>query len=318
MEPRAAAALYLALTAVTFLAVLGLLGFLVVYMAPHSLMERLGLGCVHGDGCPHTLPTWIQFGLWSLPLAFLTWFLGRAGRTAIGALFAAGQIKRLVLARGIRIRGEEAAGKTGSGRHPVYEIDSPEALACTAGILKPVIIISSGLRSALTPEELAVVLAHEEAHADTLDNLLLLVSRSIESALLFLPGSRELHSGLRRALETKADAFATRTTGDALLVAGTLCRVARLSPPPPARPPGRAQAAVSSFGSEDLVAHRIALLVEEDRLKPRRPPLVGAAMLLALVFIVFCSSFYLVSAGSITTAPAASVCVDHPGASATD
>ena len=77
-------------------------------------------------------------------------------------------------------------------------------------------------------EELGVGLAHEEAHASGHDNLILLISRIMKSALFFLPSARVAHAGFRRYVEISADAFASRGTFDRLLVAMSVSRVARL------------------------------------------------------------------------------------------
>ena len=302
VDPRDAASIYLALLVGTALAVIGLLVFLLVFLSPHLLMIQLGIGCTHGDHCLHGLPTWAQFGLWMVPLALLGWLSWRVGRTTASLLCSDRRVRRLALTHGRRDR--EATGYT------VYNVAAGSPLACTVGIFRPIIVVSSELRRSLSPEELAVVLAHERAHAGARDSLRLLLARVIDGALFFYPGVRQAHRGIRRSVEIAADAFAAKQTGDRLLVAGSLSRVASLVFESAATRLACEQPAIASFGHGDLVVDRVRHLLLDPRPVCRRQRLLCAMATLSLVFSIVGSSLYVVAADNLTASSKATVCAD--------
>jgi Zn-dependent protease with chaperone function len=303
IAPRATVWVYFASLASMAVVVLGLSIFLFLFLAPHWLMGRSGTACVFGTYCLHALPPWLLFTLWLSVTAILGWMIVRMGWTCLVAVRASGRVRRAVLARATPI--------TTSSKYPVYEAADPTIFAWTAGFWRPFILVTQGLRESLPPEELDVVLAHEEAHASGHDNLILLVSRIIGSALRFFPGATRAHAGVRRSVEISADAFASRGTGDRLLVAMSVSRVARLLIDPVPFRSFAAREITAAFAHGELAVERVQRLVgDQHPVASRRRLLFGVASL-ALVLIVFGASLHSVSGNSLRGDPGAVACAEH-------
>ena len=293
---------YCGLLASLVLAVVGTSVYLLLLLAPHSLMGRVGTACLYGTYCLHGLPAWVQFTLWPTITALLGWLVVRMGWTSLAAMRASRRVRRAVLARARLIET--------SVPYPIYEVADPAVFAWTFGVWRPIIVVSQGLRESLAPEEFEVVLAHEEAHASGHDSLILLASRVFDSALFFVPGVTRAHNGIRRSVEISADAFASRSTGDRLLVAASVSRVARLlidsalSRSLVAHPIGAA------FAHGELAVERVKRLVGDRRPATSRRRLVYGAVALALAFVVFGTSLYSVAGHSLTLDPRTTACVE--------
>jgi Zn-dependent protease with chaperone function len=144
-------------------------------------------------------------------------------------------------------------------------VDAEEAFAVAHGLVRPRILLSTGLVDALDRAELIAVLVHERHHLWRRDPLGLLAARVLAGYGWFLPSVRwwAQRSALRR--ELVADRAATARAG-AAAVAGALLKLADL--PAPA-----AVAAVNPMGN---LPDRIAQL--EGRPPARR---AGRGWLLA-------------------------------------
>jgi Zn-dependent protease with chaperone function len=140
-----------------------------------------------------------------------------------------------------------------------------EAFAVTHGLIRPRILLSTGLVDALDVAELAAVLVHERHHLMRRDPLLLLAARLLAGYAWFLPLLRWWAQRLALQRELAADRAATTSAGVAA-VAGALLKLADL--PTPA-----AVAAVNPMGN---LPDRIAQL--EGQPANRR---VGLGWLLA-------------------------------------
>lgn len=142
--------------------------------------------------------------------------------------------------------------------------------AFTAGLLRPSIFVSTGLRDALAPEELAIVIAHERAHVRRRDALTVRAAAWLSA--LHLPAlRREILSELRAACEQACDEDAA-CGGDRLRVAATIVQVARLQ--------GDAAPWPSlAFGDGDVGTRVAALLAPaiEEPLVPRERLWLAAA-----------------------------------------
>ena len=303
IAPRATVWVYFALLVSMAVVTLGLSVFLFLFLAPHWLMGGSGAACVFGTYCLHALPPWVSFTLWLSVTAILGWLVVSMGWTCLVAIRASGRVRRAVLAR--------ATPVTTSSRYPVYEAADRTIFAWTAGFWRPIILVTQGLRESLPPEELDVVLAHEEAHASGHDNLILLVSRIIGGALPFFPGAARAHGGVRRSVEISADAFASRGTGDRLLVAMSVSRVARLLTDPAAFRRLAAQEITAAFAHGELAVERVKRLVGDQRPAPSRHRLFFGVATLALVLVVFGMSLYSVTGNSLTGDPAPIACAEH-------
>lgn len=304
LEPAAGARAlvwaYFVLLVAVVVAVVGVSVLLLLFLAPHPLAGRLGTVCAHGAYCPKTLPLWAQFGLWLSVAAVLAWVIGAIGWSSMVALRAGRKTRRAALAGGTPV--------DCAGAHPVREVADEHVFAFTLGILKPVVLVSSGLRRSLSPDEFAVVLAHEEAHAHSRDNLVLLLARVIERALFFFPGVACSHQGVRRHIEVAADASASKGTGDRLLVASSVSHVARLLIDPLGGRVLSPQTVVARFGQGELVVERVQRLVDDKQPPASRRRLLCGVAVFALVLAVFGSSLWAVTGGHLVAASPTAVC----------
>jgi len=104
---------------------------------------------------------------------------------------------------------------------------SAEPLSVTAGLVWPLVLVSTGLKGRLTASQLEAVLAHERAHARRRDPLRLLAAALLGAA--HGPGTRTLLlSDAALACEEAADEEAAREIGDRTVVAEAIVAVERL------------------------------------------------------------------------------------------
>lgn len=172
-----------------------------------------------------------------------------AGLT-IGLARAAGRVRktRLWLARlGLPTPRDPAAR--------LVELPSSRPISFVAGLLRPRIFLSSRLASALTPDQVEIVLAHERAHQARRDPLRRAVA---EACSLALPPAirRAILDELTLASEQVCDEEAADGPGNRLAVAETLLAVERLAQP--AMP--SALAALPAFGQSNIAARVHSLL----------------------------------------------------------
>jgi Zn-dependent protease with chaperone function len=197
------------------------------------------------------------------------------GLVAAGGAGAAG-IGLSALVRGRRFRARLAAGVSGTLAPEAPDaalLASDAPLSFTAGFARPRIYVSRALCAALAPDDLAVVVAHERAHARRRDPLRLLVARSLSLAHL-PPVRRALLHELALACELACDEEAARAVGDRLRVARALLAAERLLAG--ATPPASLALA---FGGRALPARVAALLAEPAAPLPRG---LGAAAAVTL------------------------------------
>jgi beta-lactamase regulating signal transducer with metallopeptidase domain len=304
VTPRAALWMYFASLIAVVGVVLGVATFLFLYLAPAPVVARLGTACVHGAYCVHSLPLWASFTLWLGVAAVLLWLLTRIVWTAAKAVRASRAATRAVRAGAVRV--DEAFGPA-----PVFEIPDGAVIAHTVGFLRPVIVVSRGLRESLSPQEFGVVLAHEQAHAAGHDTVILLVARVVHGALSFFPGITRALDAVRRCAELAADDRASDGTGDRLLVAMSVNRVARMLATPAGARSFAAREAGAAFAHAGLAVERVRRLVSEDRLKPSRRRLLCSVAALAMVIGVLSMSLYVVTGHNLTGASGAAVCVEN-------
>lgn len=100
-------------------------------------------------------------------------------------------------------------------------------LCLLVGMFRPTLFLSKGLLAAISPEQVAIVLHHERAHAARHDVLLRLVARA--GTIFMFPSARaHLLEALELAAEQSCDEVAASSVGDRLLVAEAILWVERL------------------------------------------------------------------------------------------
>lgn len=157
--------------------------------------------------------------------------------------------------------------------------DAAAPLALTSGARDPGIFLSTGLLSALSLDQVGVVLAHERHHAAARDPFWRTAAALASS--LHLPGVRgRLLSDLHLACEQCCDEEAARVAGDRELVAQTILDVTRLLERHRATQPR----AASAFGEHHVVS-RVESLLSEPVAPPSSKAFVFAMTLAVLVVV---------------------------------
>ena len=163
-------------------------------------------------------------------------------------------------------------------------VDGEEAFAVTYGLIRPRILISSGLARVLTRAEIGAVLAHEAEHIRCRDPLRLLAARLAAAWACYLPAARWLWGGAMLRHELAADRAAAGRAGRSVL-AGALLKLA-------STPTCPAVAAASPAGDGPR-----SLEARVSQLEAGRPPRQRPAV-----------SRLLSSAGAVALLAAASMC----------
>ncbi len=204
----------------------------------------------------------------------MEWLL--VGMAATGLGVATARLAAAQVATWRAVRSLLRAVGTGGGLVP-----ASDPLSVTAGLFRPLVLVSTGLRRALVPEHLDVVLEHERAHARRRDPLRMAVAALLAAG--HLPGTRRLLlSDLALACEQAADEEAAAAVGDRVRVAETIVAVERLMGSVPAR-----LRAATGMGGSSAQARVEGLLREPSPTVPRTGPgmawavAAAAAVLLA-------------------------------------
>jgi Zn-dependent protease with chaperone function len=172
------------------------------------------------------------------------WLSARAAR-ALVELYRAWRCASQLRAHG---RGDPTLGAN--------VLPTPAPLCFIAGVFRPTLFLSRGLLERVAPEQLAVILHHERAHAARRDILLRIVA---QAATVFMwPSARvSLLRGLDLAAEQSCDEVAAAIVDDRLRVAETILRVERLLQ----KSTSRLAPLSVAFGG-DTVPQRVAALLE--------------------------------------------------------
>lgn len=241
----------------------GIPGALFVVLAASALVNGLSTACL---GVPAGR---VMFGL---VIAAMTAALVRAVWLAIGrslnvrCLIAAAtapsfRLQRIAASCGLKAR----------------EITDAARICALAGVISPVVLVSTGALAALSDDELRAALQHERAHARRGD-LLLAACLSFLVDLLPLPAC-DLVETYETAREFAADHDAVEAT-DADSLAGALIEFAKGGPLP---------VAATSFagGSRAVVADRLHLLLNDSppSAKPRPLRRIAIAAVLAAIAV---------------------------------
>jgi len=107
-------------------------------------------------------------------------------------------------------------------------LDSVDVLVCCVGLWRPEILVSRGLIDQLKPDELAVVLAHEQAHAERFDNLRGLLLRWF-TVFWPLRLAQCVRSDSRADAEQACDLAAAQAATESVCVVSVIRKLASLS-----------------------------------------------------------------------------------------
>jgi Zn-dependent protease with chaperone function len=111
---------------------------------------------------------------------------------------------------------------------PAYVVDSRFPIVALVGLIMARLFVARRVIESCTHDELAAVIAHEQAHASTRDNLRRLVMTAAPDLLAWLPVGRRIQDAWLHTAELAADEWAASRT-DPLLLASALVKVVRLA-----------------------------------------------------------------------------------------
>jgi len=200
-----------------------------------------------------------------------------------------GRAAKAVLGSFRYIRRCQEVGREARGA--IWVVESSAPVLGLAGIIHPRLVISRGLVTALSSDQLAAALRHERAHGVSRDNLKRLLILLAPDVLPFLRRFTTLERGWAKFTEWSADDRAVAgNSRRSLSLAAALVRVARMSPVP------QSSVLVASLLADgrDLSARVDRLLGLGDRPRPKgwqRMPLLvtGATVMLGLALIAVAS-----------------------------
>jgi len=228
---------------------------LTIQAAP-ILLRMAGLEDI-AEMCEHIAPGGAPVGIAAAVAALVIALL--AGRAALGVR------RRHRMAR----VAQEIGWQSRLGGHRLVVLPSEELVAFSTAGRPGQVVMSHGLITALSDDELAAVLRHEVAHVQHRHQRYLLLARVVERSLGLLPMVRRGVTALRCAVERWADEAAAgpRSSGRASVHAALL-RVAELAAMPD----------IAAFTTPETVAERLEAL----RTAPARGLAVGRRLLVYL------------------------------------
>ena len=157
----------------------------------------------------------------------------------LGLIIWAISISRGVRASAHSLRYIRQCGRMGrqrrlaGGRSPIWVIESAGHVLALAGVMRPRLVVSRDVVSALSPRELAAALRHERAHRTSRDNFKRLLMLLTPGILPFFRGFEALERGWSKFTEWAADDTAVAgNSRRSLALAAALVRVARLGAAP--------------------------------------------------------------------------------------
>lgn len=218
-----------------------------LWLEPEAPTERVGFGCM--------AVALLGIATWGISIA-------RGLRAAAGSRRFLRNCERT--GRRTRLPGDRA---------DAWIVDGAAPLLALGGIVRPRLVVSRRVVSALSAEQLAAALRHERAHWTSHDNLKRL-------CILLAPGgSRTIERGWRQFTEWAADDRAVAGSARrSFALAAALVRVARMAADAPMPP-----LALPLLGDADQLSARVDRL-----LRPAAPgaPAAGPQPVLALSAIV--------------------------------
>jgi len=171
-------------------------------------------------------------------------------------------------------------------------IDAPEPFSFAYGAFRPRVVISEGLLSSASADELQAVLVHERYHVRNFDPLKVVLARALADTFFLVPALRALQERYLSGRELAADRRALRSCGRHSL-AGALLKAVR----GPAWPE---LASAAAIGGSELLEARVAQL--ETGREPERRLSRRAVALSAATIGVLAASFAaaLIALGGLT------------------
>lgn len=131
-------------------------------------------------------------------------------------------------------------------------VDDAETFSFTYGLLSPRVVVSRGLATVLSPDQLEAVLHHERYHVRNWDTVKVVVARAAPAAFFFLPALGHLRDRYLAGRELAADRRAVAALG-ARPLAGALYHVLE-------RPAWSEFGAAAALGGSEFLDMRVEQL----------------------------------------------------------
>lgn len=148
-------------------------------------------------------------GLGVVNLIGLAWAVALTGRLAGGLVIAA---IRTLRSRARQRRLVDMVARPYPPSRHARVLDHPAAMAyCLPGLLRPRVVLSAGTLHLLDDQQVAAVLAHENAHTRARHDLVVLPFRALYSALPWVPWVARAHQAVTMLIEMLADDRACRS-----------------------------------------------------------------------------------------------------------
>ena len=241
-----------------------------LWLEPEAPTERVGFGCL--------AVALLGIAMWGISLA-----------RGLGAAAGSRRFLRRCQRAG---RPARLPGNTADAWMDAWIVDGRAPLLALGGIVRPRLIISRGVVSALPAEQLAAALRHEHAHWTSHDNLKRLCILLTPGILPFAGSSRTLERGWKKFTEWAADDRAVAGSARrSCALAAALVRVARMAADAP-QSSHLSPLASTLLGDTDQLSARVDRLL---RTAPRGNCPAGPRPILAL-------SAILLMAGSLAVA----------------
>ena len=246
------------------------------------LLPSIGGGVLALAVC---LPAFIRFETRQGPESPGLILLGLAALTAMLAVGGAVRGVRAALAtRAIAGTWKALTRQQSPGGMALDVVDVPAPIVAVSGLWRPRVLIGRDVADQCTSEELALIIAHEEAHVRSKDNFkqfLMIVSPDLPGALTI---NRRLEEQWRAATEHAADEYATQDNPERRIrLATALVKMARLALTTAPQP-----SVASTLIGADGIEARIRRLLDGPSIAPsveRRwvaPALLVGAALVAI------------------------------------
>jgi Zn-dependent protease with chaperone function len=171
------------------------------------------------------------------------------------------------------------------GAIPAYELPIDAPMMALVGVLRPRLIVTRGVVSALTIDELRAGLAHEIGHLRARDNLKRLLMVAAPDLLAATRAAAAIQARWASAAEHEADRAAGGDSESRCALASALVKVAKLTPvsTPIAEP-------ISTLVDGGDIASRVQRLLDDSspaqplRSVPRVPATLAAAAAFAVAY----------------------------------
>ena len=184
------------------------------------------------------------------------------------------------VARPIEEKAAVLCERLGVSRAVKVVLSSVAEVPGVVGWLKPVVLLPLSVATALTPEQIEQILAHELAHVRRHDYLVNLFQTAIENVLFYHPAVWWISGQVRAERENCCDDLAVAICGDATAYARTLAQLETMRGTAPALLPA------ASGGS---LLSRVRRILGQDASGGTVPGWVGLVVPVAIVVLAFVS-----------------------------